>query len=470
MNNKMFHNRSHSESIKDDKEYIANTCDLLVADTEYVPAVRNFLQQSFSVNEVKKQFLDVFKLEEIMEDTMENSFECFVYKCQLKLPLTLIRKFPDHPREVYVKIEPILNDNDWRYNGFEAERQFYKFTEKLITTKRIPHFARSYGYYSLPYIPCPKKYKIKHTKINRYDFIVLKSTGGESLRSFLRYRHPSIKEIYLILFQIFYCLRCFQLLKISHNDLHFKNIHVTKYPLPITLTYKIGTKIWKISSCYIIFIIDFNRVSNHTEGPFNLELNVKNFDNSVGQTNWYRENDTFNVVSSLHDYNIKSLNTFFDKIFVNKNKYLQRLKEYLKNDENNFPDYLRVDENHTDYFRSTRVIFRIVRRLLRSVNEIHQVITPAEINFFTSPRSLKLVNFFPINNNYHSLDKTTYCKENPNTFGKFYPHRIIIYNSVISELFPEIIKYKLQDNWLDNVHKLINKLEEKNINSFQIKY
>lgn len=416
----------------------------------YTQEIKKWITNSI---ESRQEFVNIFKIIKVV-DNDSNKFDCFIYFCELNLPNVIKEKYSIiKNNQVYIKVEPIFIGKDYRNNGFSVERKFYDYIEKLVALNRIPHFTQSYGYYSLKSVPCPGLFRGDQKKIIRYDFIVLKSTRGQSLNDFLKYnlfvsddKIFIMTSLYLILFQLFYVLRGFQQLNITHNDLHFNNIHVVKYEEPINLIYKIGKRYWKISSYYLLYIIDFDRLSNTTESPFNLQLYHQNFHKIAGQCNFYRESDTFHTMSSLYFYDTKKyLKTFFDLCFNDKIKFRERSEKYI----DDYCCYLRLDDKHTDYFKSTKKIFCTLRKLMLSTTfsgnnlllQIEKKDIPT-INCFQLPPKLKKVNFFPINNNYNSLERQINCKENTDFNLIYYgSYNKELYGSLVSYIFPEIIDH-----------------------------
>ena len=98
--------------------------------------------------------------------------------------------------------------------------------------------------------------------LNNASLLILGKSGGKTFRAYLLEKTLSTSDKFSLLFQIFYTLRCFEKIGLSHNDLHMDNIFVDKLEVPQERIYYISDNKWvKILVQYDVKIYDFDRGS-----------------------------------------------------------------------------------------------------------------------------------------------------------------------------------------------------------------
>ncbi len=436
--------------------------DIFNGESRFITEIRNALAYVFK--EKKLSFEDVF---DVISHSYKEHYKSFHIKCKIMINSPMVQSWPESLKTVILKVEPIFVNNDYSNNGLEVEREMYEITENLIIRDCIPHFFRSYGSYTLDKCPLPSDYPTKELKeIKQYEVLVLKYVEGMKLEYVFSNLNLGIHEFYLILFQIFYCLCCFQDMKFSHNDLHDNNIIIRKYPQRIALTYKVGKKAWRIYTKYIVFIYDFDRASNvigEMGGHYNLSLTKAEYDIIGGQTNTFRQHDTFNVLWTFYSTKHTLLSTFFKKIFSSECNFIvreQKYKQYPK--QFKFPGYLKLDEKYEDYFKPTKKVFAILRNLMRKANILHHA-TPIQIekqsmNYFVPPNIPP--KWFTPEHEFDEHMPMMYWEE------KNFPQKIQVdtafHHELLATIFPEAMKSKIDYNWKELASQLFNILMTKN--------
>ncbi len=147
------------------------------------------------------------------------------------------------------------------------ERYIYKnVTNKLVLNHNTPNIVLSYGEIIIDCIDDNYIKKIIRKDIKKLYLLVLEKSGNKSLDYYLNRINDN--ELFGVVFQILWTLKCFSLVGLIHHDLHLDNIRIEYIPKGIELLYYLPTivsknsgKIVKIKTKYVVKIFDFDRAT-----------------------------------------------------------------------------------------------------------------------------------------------------------------------------------------------------------------
>lgn len=123
--------------------------------------------------------------------------------------------------------------------------------------------------------------------------------------------HP--RDMYSIIFQLFYCLYVMDAYKIQHCDLHFGNIFIQTLPSELKMKFNINGKIAYIPTNRIVKIYDFDRAVVDALGP----NPVSSSNYMYGTTdNFVKGYDLAQVLCTLGQYKDRMINILLDSFMV----------------------------------------------------------------------------------------------------------------------------------------------------------
>ncbi len=226
----------------------------------------------------------------------------------------MFAKFLGFPVAVKLTAEPFLQNVKSHF--LEIERNIYKnLINPILLCGFSPHLLIYYGsiscddFFFLPEMDKQMKKLKKALKEAQNDYnvnkiqgqIIERAVNGTTLFDFItRASSDPVygKELTALLFQLFYTLKVFSELGLSHNDLHSRNVFVVPATSP-SRYYQIGTnEIYHVPSVFEIRIFDFDRGSksvteydsHHIE---NFGLSVGEYCHKYGQCNTVNEKYEF---------------------------------------------------------------------------------------------------------------------------------------------------------------------------------
>ena len=249
----------------------------------------------------------------------------------------LFAKFLGEPVAIKVATEP------YRMNilshFLSIERRIYReLINPIVICGFSPHVLIYYGsiscdrfFYSIENNAQVLQFKQQLSlkagsfKINEIRASVIeRAAGGMTLSEFLQTADNSIiynKELFAILFQIFYTLKVFSQIGLSHNDLHSGNIFL----MPATTRqkyYQITAQDYRqVSSTFDVFIFDFDRGSKIATVFEPTEIENYGLSNGgvcaqFGQCNGVNERaEIFPLLASVHAYT-KNVSSVIDKLLT----------------------------------------------------------------------------------------------------------------------------------------------------------
>lgn len=295
-----------------------------------------------------KSILDIYSDFKVF--TKNTSSRTIILTADFKPTLTGIRKRNDrfYPDTHFFKIFP-LDDDKYKYGltGLVTEMNIYKQIFKLIKYNITPNIlckvaTGEFENFTTDFINSSKiSEKTKEdlidqmNKINKtYNYkhswertgTIITQPGGKSLHDiFMKLSKEDRKKV---MFQIIYTLYIFDILEISHGDLHSANIFVQIVP-PTTLTYQIkdidnSLITYKFNTEYLVKFYDFDHsmigkntplVINNKKGKVHIEqtLNPKRelysfFNVNLAETNIYNKQLDICILTH-HGLNMLNKNT-----------------------------------------------------------------------------------------------------------------------------------------------------------------
>lgn len=210
-------------------------------------------------------------------------------------------------------------------NSLVIEQQIYtNVVNSMLNNFHSPHLTRCVGVVkmcdikgiesSLPAVQL-SKFKIAKNSIeyqrfhmNEASILILEKSSGKTLHDYITGGKLDTNSLFNILFQVFYTLRCFEKVGLSHNDLHAKNIFIDELETPEKRVYYISDDVWvEILVKYDIKIFDFDRSSiYHPSVDRNFGIDdfyCGNFD----QCNGYRSRNDLSAIFSYFIISVKDV-------------------------------------------------------------------------------------------------------------------------------------------------------------------
>jgi len=271
-------------------------------------------------------------------------------------------KFKD--KKFIIKKTFIKKNHSFDKNKTQNECIIYKYIRNLVKYNICPFIY--YGFYC--------KTKTNLYKYHDVQFLILNTNQKNTplkklnhiIKSLLSYSNDNnLQEFYIILFQIIYTLKCFDLIGIKHNDLHFGNIfleineHHEKNKFS---KYIIDGKTYEIlNSNYTVKIYDFDLGSKNNRDEQNKQNNKEfkehfkdNKTNKIINLD-FKTNYPTTFLNNKDSVNFDVLKVIFQlyKIALKlKNKTITNFIETFFNNVNPF-DIIKKQENKTIVLDST---------------------------------------------------------------------------------------------------------------------
>ena len=173
----------------------------------------------------------------------------------------------------------------------------------------------------------------------RYSILINEVLSPKTLSMYdysseLRYNYrdesvPMLGRFFDSIFQILYACYCMNCSRVSHNDLHWKNIYIEKRSKPIPVSYTFGEKERKVTflSSVKVIIYDFDRAYSEILGDNQL---LDDYCNRYSTCNRIADNqDMWKTIISLYRILSKHGNDILS--FMTKDvKKQQKLKEFFE--------------------------------------------------------------------------------------------------------------------------------------------
>jgi len=331
-----------------------------------------------------------------------------------------------------------FRESDVMFDGLKYEIATYKYiTEKIIATKESPNFIAYLGFFEIhqPEIvqitegtPEQKQYNFLEfsrnyrQKIVDEGYISPPNSYTQMLKGMLTQRPPntsSLTDWYIlmrrtydgdlflehympVLFQLLYCLCVLDKHKIMHNDLHPKNVLISTLNKKVKMVFRLGEKIYKIVTKYIVYIFDWDRA--YIESLGENRSNTIYLCSTVQMCNeWTPNYDTYLILCNLDFTGVPSLAI---------SNYI-RTKELLNDDED--IDNINVEEYaykaHPLYVKIDRrpeLRQDLNRTGVLEQNPIRMVFTKVQLQHYLTEESYNKVNdmefgVFVVNSTYSKM-------------------------------------------------------------------
>ena len=291
-----------------------------------------------------------------------------------------------------VKYTPILDNIDLQKSDNEC--LIYKYIRNLVKDNICPFIYYAFQCKYLENTTDDEKQILNIYELFKFKNIymsILKTNNvsqkSYTLFDFLNHNQIFSKDLFIILFQIMYTLKCFQLIGLKHNDLHLRNIIIEEENNPITESYNkyiVGYKTYIIPKTrYTVKIFDFD-----LSAIFNRNDNIKLKDE-------YKSNlEGFIHINYLKEYNNTYLNNE-DNIMFDVLKLIYGLNKYnflypLLNMFFNNQDMCTVINAQTKILskdietENKDLLKRIVNSNTKTEDELDDIKSYAELNVITN--------------------------------------------------------------------------------------
>lgn len=235
-------------------------------------------------------------------------------------------------------------------NSLTVEKQIYEYLQIFAIDNISPNIIGYLGYFECKELSFGEEVleqlNIRTEDVDSFGLLILRKSNGIPLYKFFDSIDIQEIDIVKILFQIIYTLKCFENIKLIHNDLHAGNILVEILDDEEQLNYSINGPIYSFYTKYIVKIYDFDRASIPRHNiERNLLLNYWEYSDVPIAYNVYKNADLFHLLTTLIGRN-STLDEDLLYRFV-KNKKLElsyklpnyRIIEFVDiNDEKHFDD------------------------------------------------------------------------------------------------------------------------------------
>ena len=385
-----------NKSISQDEQFVNS---LFVNDTEEDAGLNTEISgeeenETYDGDEFIIRNEDVYYIPEI-DDTLIQDKVPFVSKSSSDTSMLYAKIQYAKPKKYKISIPVVLKvsylPKHLVYNSYQVESKLYTTDIRfLIKNNHSPFLLESFGSYDCDscttFLPknvdssnlskTNEESTKQHFDISSQHVLILEKVSSTPLSSVIR--TLSEYDLNTVVFQVLWTLRCFNSLRIKHNDLHLGNIFVEKMEKPFVFQFKYSFKhnsdetiLFSMKTNYVVRIFDFDRASVY--GNFDVPRNIfldNEMCNKVGTCNVDNPYmDVFGFLIYLYKYvSVESLfyNFFLTKIlnihseyFSEQNKltYFNLMSWKKKNGSywtiKEFTDSLTISPNQTiEYFMS----------------------------------------------------------------------------------------------------------------------
>lgn len=231
-----------------------------------------------------------------------------------KLEILEISEILKIPYNVVFKI--MFVSNDIFNNSLLVEQQIYEnVIDNLLNNYHTPHLTKFIGLVKqcdtikfksqlsplerVNFDKAVSVLKSKDKSLNEINILITEKSEGTTLKDY--FNKLQSDDLFKIIFQLLYTLRCFEKIGLSHNDLHSSNVFIDKLNKPIERIYYISDDKWvKFESYYDVKIYDFDRSSiYHPSINRNFTLDINPFYFKTNQNNKYESRNDLSSICSI---------------------------------------------------------------------------------------------------------------------------------------------------------------------------
>lgn len=225
-------------------------------------------------------------------------------------------------KNIPITIKLVFDAKDKLNNSLKIEQQIYEnVTEKLILNYNTPHLMKCLGVVKscgvedimnsfknkeelTIFKDCRKTINKKVYDVNDVSMLILEKCQGKTLHYYSQHENLNEAEVLNILFQLLYTLKCFEQIKLTHNDMHMNNIFINKLKEPEERIYYITKDRWvKINVTYDVKIFDYDRGSiYHPSVDRNFMLDIKFCETYNECSSYDPKRDLQSVISTVYQY------------------------------------------------------------------------------------------------------------------------------------------------------------------------